>query len=78
MSPQSSVDDKGALSSRASLVSSTSRYSLHRSSNLIKLQQITTHCKRIFKTTLEVQALVQNLYDPFQFVEKMNNKNCGN
>ena len=70
MSPQSSVDGRGTLSSCTSLVSSTSRFSLQRSSKLIKSQKITTRCRRIFKTTLQVQALVQYLYDMFQFVKK--------
>jgi len=71
MSPQSSVDGWGTLSSCTLLVSATSRFSLQRSSKLIKSQPITTHCKRTFKTTLEIQALVQYLYDMFQFVKKL-------
>jgi hypothetical protein len=63
MSPHSSVDGKGTLSSVTSLVSSASRLSLQWSSVLIKSQQLSPTATKSSKLHLKVQALLQYLYD---------------
>jgi hypothetical protein len=61
------------MSSFTSLVSSTLGLSLHTSSVLMKSQYIIIYCNKTFKTILEVQILLQHLYNILQSAHRIVN-----
>ena len=71
------VAGTGAVSYYTSLVSSTSWFPLHNTQSSVT-QHIIKYCNKLFKTTLEVQNLMQHFrLSKMCNTDQMNNKNCG-